>query len=167
MIKITVTMDGDADLDKFSRNLKRNILHSQTQLAKEVTEEAMYWVKEFAPVWRGTLKDAVSMLVFPKSHRGEVFISGDWMMQKKAWENEYGLSSPEVRSRSETPELDEWALDKGYVNRFDPDLVLVGGANTRLGTTNVFFRHAFREVRRELPNIAGEVITKAISHTRG
>ena len=156
-------MDEKADLTKFVHNLKTNIKRSQSQLAHAVTKNAWQLAQNNVKVWKGDLKSKIAMKVSPK--RGEVFIAGSWLDQAKAAANEFGVR-PHFVNRDEFPEIDEWADSKGYVHHRYPNLVMVGGAGTRLGKANKFFEPTFMQVQRNLPMITAEVIRTNLMRTR-
>jgi len=157
-------MDGSADLTKFARNLKMDIKRSQSELAREVTKYAHMSAKLHAPVWKGDLKNKISMKTLKK--RGEVFIAGGWLDQAKAKANEFG-TRPHFVDRNEFPEMDSWAIEKGYFNGRFPNFVKVGGAGTRLGKQNKFFEPAFIDTQNKLPMIMTKVIEQVLMRTRG
>jgi len=158
-------MDGSADLTLFARNLKMGIRRSQSELAREVTKYAHMSAKLHAPVWKGDLKNKISMKTLKK--RGEVFIAGGWLDQAKAKANEFGIGGENYVNRDGNPEIDEWAIAKGYFNRRHPNFVKIGGIGTALGKKNKFFELAFIDTQNKLPMIMTKVIEQILMRNRG
>ena len=163
MIQITVTMDGKADLTRFTHNLRVNINRSQTRLATRLTNETKFFVETNAPVWSGTLKNRVAMKIFPKTHRGEVFMASPHF-NMVAIQNEFNPRGRRKLFKAAYPKIGKWADDKGIF--LDKPYVIVGGAGTRLGRANMFFEPSFQQIQQRMPQIASEVIAMAIMKTR-
>ena len=161
MITITTTIKNTQE---FLRKAQVNIRRSQTALATRLTKEAKFYVEVNAPVWQGTLKDKVAMKIFPRTHKGEVFMASS-MYDMIAQQNEFNPRGKRKLYKSAYPKLARWADDKGVFR--DKPYVIVGGSGTRLGKRNKFFEPAFNQVQNMIPSIAEEVIAKAIMRTRG
>lgn len=145
-------------------HLKTNIERSQGTLTRKVTEATRMQVKTQAPAWRHILCNRVAMLIFPKNHRGEVFMMSPQDNQI-ALENEYNISGKRKVYKYTDKKLAEWANEKNVFT--DKPYVIVGGRNTRLGRQNMFFYPAFINVQSQIPTIASNVIVEAIMKTKG
>ena len=166
MIKLT---SNAKDVATWVSHLKTNILRSQTKLAKRVTETAYARVVASAPAWRGTLKGMVAMHVFPKNHRGEVFMSSE-LSNTIALENEYNIGGRRILFKGDplSPLIGDWASEKGLF--LDKPFVVVGQQpNTHLGKLeyNKFFYPAFLQTQRAIPDIASVVVAEAVMKTKG
>jgi len=151
-------------LERFIHNAKRNILHSQTALASKLTKAGYVKLKAKAPKWKETLSNKVSWKVFPKTHRGELFMA-DAQSDLIARDNEYNLYGKQIIPRDSDQLLDEWANDKGlFMNQRN---IVVGGSGTWKGNRNKFFYPAFLDMNAMVPQITEQVIGQAILRTKG
>lgn len=164
MITITTNVKS---LQTFLHNAKTNIMRSQTELAKKLTDYGYDYMRNKAPSWRGGLKNSIAKKIFPNTHKGEIFVAGDFNIQQQALANEFGLKRPMLLFRSENQLLDEWALEKGYLHYQDPDWVVVGGRGTHLGRQNKFVEPTFMQIQKMIPSVAESVIGKAVLRTKG
>lgn len=160
MIHITTNAKDTVD---FLRRAKVNIMRSQTKLATRVTNVTHFFVQQNAPIWEGKLRSKVAMKIFPKTHRGEVFMASPHY-DMVAQQNEFNLRGKRKLYKSAYPKLARWADDKGIF--LDKPYVIVGGSGTRLGRRNRFFEPSFFQVEKRLPQIASEVVAMAIMKTR-
>lgn len=149
---------------EFLRRAKINILRSQTKLAKRLGQFGKAEVQLMAPIWRGSLKNKVALRVFPSSHKAEILMAGS-RANDIALQNEFNILGRRKLYKSAYPTLAQWAQDKGVFQ--DKPYVIVGGPNTRLGRQNKFFFPAFLNLQQAVPIISLEVISQAISTTRG
>lgn len=160
MITIKINTKETAN---FLRRARTNIMRSQTKLATRLTNETKFFVETKAPEWSGALKSRVAMKIFPKTHRGEVFMASPHF-NMVAIQNEFNPRGRRKLFKTAYPKIGRWADDKGIF--LDKPYVIVGGAGTRLGRANMFFEPSFHQIRQRLPQIASEVISMAIMKTR-
>lgn len=165
MIKIKVTLDGNADLKKFGRSLRTNILRSQTELARVLGSMTKAEVMTRAPTWRGTLSQRVIMKLFARAHRAEIMMASP-LFNMIAMQNEFNTRGPRRLYKSSYPKLKEWADEKNIF--LDKAYVIVGKEpGTRLGKQNKFFLPAFIQAQNLIPQVSAKVIGEALSRTRG
>lgn len=158
-------MDGSLDLAKFGRNLRTNIMRSQTEIAKRVGQVAKAEVITTAPEWKGTLKNRVAMKLFPTSHKAEIMMASP-LFNMIALQNEFNTKGPRKLYKSSYPKLEEWANEKGIF--LDKPYVMVGqDPGTHLGRQNKFFYPAFLTTDSLVPQIVEKVIRDVALRTRG
>ncbi len=152
------------DTIAFVRKAIVNVRRSQTAMARRMGEHGRAEVQFLAPKWHGTLRNKVALKVFPNVHKAEIFMASSHF-NEIALQNEFNIKGRRKLYKSAYPKLAQWAQEKGVFK--DKPFVIVGGPNTRLGRQNKFFFPAFLNLQKAIPNIAAEVITKAISRTGG
>ena len=162
-VQINVTMDGNADLTRFTKSLRTNILWSQTKIIRRLGKIGQERVKMNAPVWKGTLKNKVALKVFPRAKRAEILMAGT-RANEVALQNEFNIKGMRKLYKTAYPKLAEWADDKGVFQ--GKPFVIVGGRNTRLGRQNVFFLPAFQQLLSVVPKESAIAVAEAIRRTR-
>ncbi len=161
MIKVTSNIK---DVRNFIKRFRVNIKKSQTKLATRLTAFAKTRVEVNAPTWHNVLRGKVAMRIFPKSHRGEVFMSSP-LYNMIAMQQEFNLRGRRKLYKTTYPKIAEWAEEKGIF--VDKPYVIVGGSGTRMGGVNRFFEPGFIETVRAVPEIGSQVINEVLMKTRG